>query len=43
MIHHYCKGSLPDDQLLRLNGYLSFIRMINPEQSEKLEARMPKV
>ncbi|MDB4680768.1 reverse transcriptase family protein [Akkermansiaceae bacterium] len=43
MIHHYCKGSLPDDQLLRLSGYLSFIRMINPEQSEKLEAGMPKV
>jgi len=42
MVHQYRVGSLAEDEVSRLKGYLSFIRMVNPAQAEKLETDLPE-
>ena len=37
MLHQKRIGKLEKDQIFRLAGYLSYIRMINPEQADRLE------
>jgi len=36
MLHQQRLARLPDDEVAKLNGYMSFIRMVNPEQARKL-------
>jgi RNA-directed DNA polymerase len=36
MLHQQSIGKLPDDEIAKLNGYMSFIQMVNPEQARKL-------
>ena len=40
MIHQQRLGSLDKEQSERLTGYLSFIRMVNPQQADNLQARL---